>query len=107
MPKYLKLTDFKSGWIFGNFTPSIIRTTEFEICIVSHAEGEQTYPHYHKSSTEYNVILRGSLRVGGRKLSRGDIFVYLKGEVSDVAFLADSELLVVRIPSAPGDKVLV
>ena len=33
MKKY-KLSEFKDGWIVGNFEPSILKTKDFEVAIV-------------------------------------------------------------------------
>lgn len=107
MPKYHRLPDFTRGWFIGDFEPAIMRTKDFEISIISHVENEVSQQHLHTSSTEINVVVSGSLRVNGRVLNQGDIFVYEPYEVSDVQFLANSTLCVVRVPSAPNDKVLV
>jgi quercetin dioxygenase-like cupin family protein len=79
----------------------------FEISLAEHLEGEPTVPHFHTSSEEVNVVIRGELKVNGRLLSEGDIFIYPRGEISDVTFIRDSKLLVIRVPSAPNDKVVV
>jgi len=40
-------------------------------------------------------------------LKSGDIWIYEKNEISDVQFLEDSELMVIRWPSIPTDKYIV
>jgi hypothetical protein len=107
LPTFYDLSDFKRGWFIGNFEPSIVRSQDFEICITSHTQGEESIPHYHTHSTEINVVVDGFLNVNGKLLRAGEIFVYEAYEVSDVKFLADSILCVVRIPSQPNDKVYV
>jgi len=107
MPIFNNLENYIGGWFIGDFDPSILRTKEFEICVVSHRRNETTRQHYHTSSTEINLVLSGKLEVNGRLLHKNDIFIYEKNEVSDVHFIADSELCVIRVPSAPNDKVLV
>ena len=42
--------------------------------------------------------------VSGKHLKAGDMWIYEPNEVSDVEFLEDSELIVVRWPSIPSDK---
>ena len=45
--------------------------------------------------------------VNKRNLSKDDIFIYEKNDVSDVIFIQDTRLAVIRIPSAPNDKIIV
>ena len=45
--------------------------------------------------------------MNGKTMSAGDMWIYEPNEVSDVEFLADSELIIVRWPSIPSDKYLV
>ncbi len=106
MPKFFKLSSFHRGWFIGDFEPAIVRTKHFEICVTSHRRDEASPAHYHTSSEEINLVLAGKVRVNGKQLRSGDFFIYERMEVSAVEFLKDSKLLVVRIPSAPNDKVL-
>ena len=107
MPIFSNLDSFHRGWIIGDFEPSLIRTEAFEICCTHHQKGEVAEPHFHSMSEEINIVTSGRLQVNGKVLTKGEIFVYKAFEVCDVTFLEDTELLVVRIPSAPNDKVLV
>lgn len=107
MPIFHKVESFLRGWIIGDFTPSLLRTQDFEICIVSHKKNEKSSPHYHTSSTEINVVLSGNLEVNGSVLRKHDIFIYERNEVSNVRFISDSELCVIRVPSKPDDKVII
>lgn len=107
MPKFNKVDEFHRGWLIGDFLPSLVRVKDFEICVISHQKGEDTQPHYHTDSEEINVVISGRLRVGNAVLEKGDIFIYEKYEVSDVEFMEDSELVVIRMPSSPSDKVVV
>lgn len=107
MPKFNKVSEFFRGWLIGDFEPSLVRLKGFEICLISHQKGEETQAHFHTSSEEINVVISGRLLVNQVILEKGDIFTYERLEVSQVEFLEDSELLVVRIPSSPNDKVLV
>lgn len=107
MPQFSSLNSYIGGWFLGNFEPSLLRIDSFEVCVVSHRKMEATTPHYHTQSEEINLILDGRLMVSGRVLEKNDIFVYSRFEISDVEFLEDSRLLVVRVPSAPNDKVLI
>jgi quercetin dioxygenase-like cupin family protein len=98
------IKDFKGGWFLGNFEPSIEKFSQFEIGIVKHHRGQKWDNHIHKVATEYNVILSGTLRMQGQLLHKGDIFVMKPYELSDSEFLEDCEILVIKVPSVPGDK---
>lgn len=91
-------------WLIGDFLPSIIKTDEFEVGIHSHPANDKTFPHRHDLTKEINVILEGSVQVGGTVLNKGGIFVYEEGEYSDVEFLENTTLLVIRNGSFPKDK---
>lgn len=105
--QFHNLGDFKGGWIIGDFNPSILRTPSFEVCVTFHGKEEPTVKHFHAKSKEYNIVLDGEIAVNGRNLGKGDIFIYEENEVSDVHFLSDTSLLVVRVPSLPEDKYIV
>ena len=48
--------------------------------------------------------MSGELIASGQHLKSGDMWIYESNEVSDVEFLSDVELIVVRWPSIPSDK---
>ena len=98
------IDQYFKGWFVGDFFPSIYRNTSFEIGHHKHQKGEPTYPHYHKVTTELNYIIKGELKVSGQILREGDMWIYEANEVSDVEFLSDVELIVIRWPSVPSDK---
>ena len=64
-----------------------------------------TQPHIHKISTELNYILEGELIASGQHLKTGDIWVYEKDEESNVEFLTDVQIIVVRWPSIPTGQL--
>ena len=105
--KVTKLSDYIRGWIIGNFTPSLIKTKQFEVGILSHTKGEDWPEHYHQVATEYNILIDGSMTVNGVALNKGDVFVIEKNEISKPIFLEDCTVLVVKIPSVIGDKYVV
>lgn len=102
--KLRKLTDFHRGWIIGDFSPALIKTKEFEAGILTHKKGEHWPKHVHKLADEYNVLISGKMEVNGWLINSGDIFVIEKNEVSEPTFLEDCTILVIKIPSIPGDK---
>lgn len=105
-----KLSDYGTAnklWLFGDFEPALLRTKSFEVGLHSHKKNEPTIPHRHLLTDEYNVVLKGKLRVSGVEVNEGEVFLFNRGEISDVEFLEDTQLLVVRDGSFPSDKVIV
>ncbi|MBU89057.1 MAG: hypothetical protein CMA57_01480 [Euryarchaeota archaeon] len=102
--KQANIADFKAGWFVGDFQPSIFKNPFFEVAHHKHKKGCETFPHFHKVTNELNYIVSGELKVDGMLMSAGDMWIYEPNEVSDVEFLADSELIIVRWPSIPSDK---
>lgn len=103
----IKLNTMKNGWFIGNFEPSVLKTETFEIGIMSHQKGENWPVHYHAQAEEYNVLLEGKMIIQNTELNAGDIFIISKMEIADPVFLEDCRVLVVKVPSVPGDKILV
>jgi quercetin dioxygenase-like cupin family protein len=99
-----KITNYVRGWFIGNFEPSVLKTDQFEVGLLTHKKGEHWAPHYHKESVEYNVLVSGKMIVQERELNSGDVFVFEKGEIADPIFLEDCTLVVVKVPSIPSDK---
>lgn len=107
MPEIFKLSSFRRGWMVGDFSPSISRLKECEVSIMHHTKKERTEPHYHTSSQEINVVVSGKVLVNDLILESDDIFVYNAYEISDVEFIEDTTLCIIRIPSSPNDKVII
>jgi hypothetical protein len=47
------------------------------------------------------------MTINGVLLDAPTIFVLERGEIADPTFLTDCRLVVVKTPSAPGDKIIV
>lgn len=95
------------GWFIGDFEPSVLRTKDFEVGVLEHKKGENWPAHYHEFSDEYNLLLKGKMTIQKKELTEGDIFIIEKNEVADPIFLEDCMILVVKVPSVVGDKILV
>lgn len=98
------IKQYTNGWYIGNFTPAVLQSKDFEIAHHSYPKGFEGNPHTHKIAAEYNYIVTGSLVASGQTLKRGDIFVYEPFDISDVIFLEDTDLIIVKVPSVPNDK---
>ena len=101
-----RVEDFKDGWFIGNFSPSILKTADFEVCLKTFRAGDKEPSHYQKSSTEVTVVVSGSCRMGSVHLSAGDILVLDAGEISDFEAIDDSVVVGIKSPSVPDDKAL-
>jgi hypothetical protein len=101
--KTYRLEDFYKGWFVGNFSPTIIKEN-FEVGIVKHIAGECHQDHFHKKCIEITAVIDGKISINGQNFGPGDIFVIYPYEVSQVEFLTDVTLVVVRDNSNPLDK---
>jgi len=102
--KVVKLSAMERGWFVGDFEPSVLRTSLFEVGFLSHSKGEHWAPHIHKLADEYNLLVEGKMEICGETLHPGDIFVIEKNQVADPIFLEDCKVVVVKMPSVLGDK---
>ena len=109
--KHIK--DFTNGWFIGDFEPSLFKNPFFEVAHQHHPKGKIGDKHLHKLTTEVTYIVKGSMIIKDKRLRRdrtlstGNMFTFFPNEVSDVEFLEDSDLIVVRWPSIPTDKYMV
>jgi hypothetical protein len=102
-----RIDDFKGGWFIGDFEPTLLRTSDFEVGWKVHTRDEFIHPHIHEHLVEYNLLAHGEMRVNGRHLKPGDLFIFAKGERVDAEVLTDeAHVVVVKTPSIPSDKVL-
>lgn len=92
------------GWFIGSFEPSILKTNDFEVGVVTHKKNEHWEEHYHKISTEYNVLLKGEMTINGIRLTEGDIFAIEPNESALPVFIEDCSILCIKVPSVIGDK---
>lgn len=99
-----KLQDMIGGWYIGDFMPSVMRTSAFEICHKVHKKGEIWPRHYHAQATEINLLISGSMSINGTLLSAGDIFTISPNEIASPIFYEDCVLTVVKTPSIVNDK---
>ena len=98
------LSDFKGGWFIGDFEPSLLKSSEFEVSVKLHPKGEIWPKHYHKVATEYNCVVQGKVRIYGEVYEQDDIFVVPPGCTVDPEFLEDCRIVCVKTPCVKGDK---
>lgn len=100
----MNIKDFKNGWLVGNFEPSLFSCDQLDIGILYLKSGECGDGHFHKNHTEYNIIITGKAKINDKILNSGDIFIYNKFEKSNVQYIEDTILLVIKNPSTKNDK---
>ncbi len=100
----LRIEDMVGGWFVGDFEPAAFRTRGAEAALKQHHAGEPWPAHYHAVATEINLVISGQMTVNDVVVGQGDIFVIDPGEAVTPVFLTDCELVVVKVPSVPGDK---
>jgi len=99
--------DFTRGWFIGNFLPSIIKTTDFEVGLLTHKKDEKWAFHYHQYMTEINVLVSGSMKLNEKILQSNTIFTIYKNEIACPIFLEDCKILCIKVPSVVNDKVCI
>ncbi len=102
--KQSNINNFRGGWFVGDFEPSIFKNPFFEVAHHSHKKNDATFPHYHQVTNELNYIVRGEMMVDKKHLKAGDMWIYEPWDISDVEFLEDTDLMIIRWPSIPTDK---
>jgi quercetin dioxygenase-like cupin family protein len=102
-----KLSNMTRGWFIGDFEPSVLKTKDFEVGILTHKKGEEWPKHYHKIATEYTVLLSGSMTICGELIEPGTIFILEPNEIADPIFHEDCTVIVVKTPSVIGDKYVI
>ena len=106
MSKY-HIKNMVRGWFIGNFEPSVLKTTQFEVGHLKHHKGEKWPAHYHEHMREVNYLIKGKMIANNETISAGEIFIIEKNEVCTPVFLEECEIICVKVPSIIGDKVLV
>lgn len=102
-----RIENFTRGWFIGDFEPSLLKTKEFEVALISHDKDEHIPLHYHAKAIEYNVLVLGKMLVNGEEINAGDVFVFSKNEVADVTVLEESKVMCVKVPSMIRDKICI
>jgi len=104
--KHYKLSDSGArGWFIGDFDSAVHRTKDFEICYQKNPRGK-TDSHYHKEITEITLVISGSQLCNGEIFKAGDICILEPGDMSQIEYLEDTEVITIKTPSIPSDKHL-
>lgn len=99
-----ELTSFSKGWFIGDFEFPVLKSKQFEVCGKFHAKDEKWPIHTHRIATEYTYIIKGTMIIQGKTLRDNTVFVLEPYELADPVFVTDCYVVIVKIPSVPGDK---
>lgn len=99
-----KLQSFIGGWLVGDFEPCLFKSKDVEIGIKRYKKGDKDAKHYHKETTEYTVVISGTVSMLGKIWKQDDIVCIPPGMENEFECLDDACLLVIKTPSITGDK---
>ena len=104
--KIYELSQFKGGWVVGDFVPTILNSKDFEVAVKSYPAGFCEPKHHHKIAEEITVIASGKAKMQGVVLNAGSIVHLAPSESSAFEALEATITVVVKRPSVPDDKYL-
>jgi hypothetical protein len=104
--KKFSVSDFWGGWLVGDFSPSVIRTSDFEFGVKGFMSGATEPSHYQVVAHELSVVVSGECFIGGVHLGAGDALLIFPGEHADFLAISDCTVAVLKWPSLPLDKIL-
>jgi hypothetical protein len=101
------------GWFFGAFMDhSALRSNLVEVAWqrIPNLVPAPEQAHFHQASVEINVVIQGCIELTidqtRHRLTKGQCYViWPETTVSDLTTGDDTELIVIRAPSIPDDKV--
>jgi len=105
MQRY-KLSDSGArGWFIGDFPDAVFQTKDFEVTYQKNPRG-QTASHIHKLVYEITLVISGCQICNGEMFKAGDICVLKPGDISQIEYLEETEVVTIKAPSIPSDKYL-
>lgn len=94
------------GWFVGCFEGAAYQTTLTEVCYKKEPPG--IIPaHIHTTCTETLLIIKGKVKCQNHIFTDGDIFILEPGELNDIEYLEETQIVCVKTPAGGNDKVLV
>lgn len=104
--KRFKLSDSGArGWFIGDFNSAVYRTKDFEVCYQNNPRGK-TPTHLHKELTEITLVISGKALLNGEIFEAGDIHILYPGDISQLEYLEQTQVVTIKTPSIPTDKHL-
>jgi hypothetical protein len=103
----MNLNEMIGGWFVGDFEPSILQSSSFEVAVKIYRKGEQEKAHLHKLAKEITVIISGKVIMCGQIFEQGSIILLEENDVTAFEALADTVTVVVKTPSITNDKYFI
>jgi hypothetical protein len=100
------ISEFTKGWFIGDFEPTMLKTSDFEVGVKFFVEGDTEPLHKQIIATEFTVVISGDIQMNGKKFTRGQIVRIDPEEPADFLALTDASLLCLKTPSIPSDRVV-
>ena len=91
------------GWFIGDFAKAAYQTKEFEVTYQKNSRG-QTASHIHKIVHEITLVISGRQICNGQMFEAGDICILEPGDISQIEYLEETEVVTIKTPSVPSDK---
>lgn len=102
--KKFKLSDTGArGWFIGDFDGAVHRTKDFEVTYQKNPRS-QTASHIHKLAYEITLVVSGRQICNGQIFEAGDICILEPGDISQIEYLEETEVVTIKTPSVPSDK---
>jgi len=105
--KKFTLDQMTNGWFIGDFEPSILKTSNFEIAVKYYNAGNKELKHLHRVATEITVIVSGKVKVNDIIYITGDIILIEPNEIAEFQAIENTYTTVIKYPSANNDKYLI
>ncbi len=102
--RHARLETMVKGWFVGDFAPTALKTDVCEVAVKHYKAGDREALHHHRVGTEVTLIISGRVRMKDQEWGPGDILVLDPGEATAFEALTDAVNVVVKTPSAAGDK---
>lgn len=91
------------GWFIGDFAKAAFQTTDFEVTYQKNSRS-QTPSHIHKLVHEITLVISGRQICNGELFEAGDICILEPGDISQIEYLEETEVVTIKVPSIPNDK---
>jgi hypothetical protein len=91
------------GWFIGDFDGAVHRTKDFEVTYQKNPRS-QTASHIHKLAYEITLVISGRQICNGEIFEAGDICILEPGDISQIEYLEETEVVTIKTPSVPSDK---
>ncbi|MFH1833274.1 MAG: hypothetical protein ABH816_03905 [Candidatus Levyibacteriota bacterium] len=90
------------------YVKEIVSTKELGVSLLIIKAGRSLPAHYHKVIIEYEIIIKGDIKVNGKKQREGSISVWKPGKIHEYVNDSSKEVKIPCItipPYSPSDEI--